>query len=455
MKKLTAAAAFAALAFGGCATEGVNEKPENQFGSVASAIVLNELGLVINTIDFTVEDAADAVVTNGTLNVENSSRIEFQVGNLPIANNYEMILSAVTVPDPATQESLNCSGRANFDIADNGVSALTMGLVCQGDISIDVDARGDVRVTVNVTQEGDHVCPVPTGISALPAETQVGSSIQIQGFLSSAADGTTWSAPAGAGTFGDAAVLSTAFTCSAPGVFNLTLTATKERCAETTLDVSVECSGVPSSETICTGGADEDQDGLVDCADPDCATAPACVPDEICDDAGEADEDLDGLANCADPDCAGAPNCGPGEDACVTCARAQCTDFNTLNIAGPCFDNDPNTLFGEVSQPVFTQLCTDAFLCSANAPSNCAADGDPTDCYCGDQPQSQCEGQGPTAQAECVGEWERATGCDDVTDPAARNVCVAGAFQDLTLASGYTYFAVQCTSQRCAAECQY
>jgi hypothetical protein len=43
--------------------------------------------------------------------------------------------------------------------------------------------------------------------------------------------------------------------------------------------------GLPTAE-VCTGGVDEDLDGLVDCTDPDCASAPACV---ACGDTNEPD----------------------------------------------------------------------------------------------------------------------------------------------------------------------
>ncbi len=78
-----------------------------------------------------------------------------------------------------------------------------------------------------------------------------------------------------------------------------------------------DCTGDPACgmclprEVNCTDGRDEDCDGLVDCADPDCAMDPACmtcVPFEVnCTDG--RDEDCDGLTDCADPDCAGDPAC--------------------------------------------------------------------------------------------------------------------------------------------------
>jgi hypothetical protein len=64
-------------------------------------------------------------------------------------------------------------------------------------------------------------------------------------------------------------------------------------------------------DEVCTGGIDDDGDGLIDCADPDCDLRPcvggrcvagACAPwENRCGD--HVDDDGDGLIDCADPDC--------------------------------------------------------------------------------------------------------------------------------------------------------
>jgi cysteine-rich repeat protein len=92
----------------------------------------------------------------------------------------------------------------------------------------------------------------------------------------------------------------------------------------------------PAAE-ICDNAADDDGDGLVDCDDPDCDTDPACAPmcgdglvegAEECDDGNgddcdlcsntcrlrehcdnRADDDLDGMVDCADADCQACPPC--------------------------------------------------------------------------------------------------------------------------------------------------
>ena len=52
---------------------------------------------------------------------------------------------------------------------------------------------------------------------------------------------------------------------------------------------------------ICDDGSDNDGDGLVDCDDPDCASAVTCRPREICGNC--IDDDGDGLVDYEDPDC--------------------------------------------------------------------------------------------------------------------------------------------------------
>ncbi|MBI2658508.1 PGF-pre-PGF domain-containing protein [Candidatus Woesearchaeota archaeon] len=59
---------------------------------------------------------------------------------------------------------------------------------------------------------------------------------------------------------------------------------------------------------VCTDLTDNDGDGLVDSADPDCQALPQPVA-EICDDA--IDNDLDGLVDSADTDCQVAPPPAP------------------------------------------------------------------------------------------------------------------------------------------------
>lgn len=100
------------------------------------------------------------------------------------------------------------------------------------------------------------------------------------------------------------------------------------------------CDGGPGAE-ICNDVADNDQDGRADCNDEDCDGDPACDPvtpgDEICTDTDDNDDD--GLIDCFDGDCAADPACGvttaedcangvdDDDDAAADCDDADCTTF--------------------------------------------------------------------------------------------------------------------------------
>jgi hypothetical protein len=94
--------------------------------------------------------------------------------------------------------------------------------------------------------------------------------------------------------------------------------------------LQIDC-GFNATVEVCNNGADDDGDGLIDCADPNCATSTACVPDEVCSDG--LDNDNNGETDCGDQACATAPNCVPENctdtvdndgDGNLDCADSDC-----------------------------------------------------------------------------------------------------------------------------------
>jgi hypothetical protein len=71
--------------------------------------------------------------------------------------------------------------------------------------------------------------------------------------------------------------------------------------------------GVPSAETACHDGMDDDRDGDTDCNDYDCDTDPGCTETDC---TNGTDDDGDGYTDCADYDCNSDP----------TCTETNCSD---------------------------------------------------------------------------------------------------------------------------------
>jgi hypothetical protein len=439
MKHAIAAVATLALALGGCAGESsqglsTNGVESGELGSVEANLTLPE-GYSLNTVTYTV--SGNGVSRTGNINVENSSVLRFRIGNLPIANDYTLTLSAQTTGVPPQ----NCGGSAGFDIENNLVGTLTMPLTCGGGVTIEQDTNGDITVDVNVTQGAGTVCPVVTGISALPLETAVNGVIQLEGYFSSAPTTSAWT---GAGTFASASAAATAYTCTTAGLHVLTYTITKDACpAPSSYTVEVQCTGTTDAGTDAGSDAGETDAGS-DAGETDAGS------DAGTDASGETDAGSDAGSDAG-------TDAGPPPDPCNTCILAQCADYpvgSAINWVGPCFQNDPNNQFDPSGlpevQPQFTQLCSDAANCSLAAPSNCADDAvGPARCYCGNQTISACLASGPVAGAECVGEWQRAAEC-----PVGDYACTAGAnFSDYSRPSGYAVTVIECANAQCATAC--
>lgn len=97
----------------------------------------------------------------------------------------------------------------------------------------------------------------------------------------------------------------------------------------------------------CANGIDDDGDGDTDCADTDCVDDPACIPESELDCTDGADDDRDGLTDCADPDCTDACDevCDNGvdddADELVDCLDDECTHASVcIEVCDDGVDND-------------------------------------------------------------------------------------------------------------------
>ncbi|MDY0000625.1 MAG: PPC domain-containing protein, partial [Polyangia bacterium] len=76
-----------------------------------------------------------------------------------------------------------------------------------------------------------------------------------------------------------------------------------------TFDIAMTCA--TTGHEICNNSSDDDNDGLVDCNDPECWGVSTCNTETNC--GNGQDDDLDGAVDCYDSDCAGVTDCQPGK----------------------------------------------------------------------------------------------------------------------------------------------
>ncbi|MEZ4408034.1 MAG: MopE-related protein [Polyangiales bacterium] len=197
---------------------------------------------------------------------------------------------------------------------------------------------------------------------------------------------------------------------------------------------------------VCDNRVDDDGDGLVDCSDPDCRAAPACMmciptgPENVgmnCFDG--VDNDCNGVADCADFACATIPACCRPtglENNAMACADGRDNDCNGLtDCADPacasvpaccrptsrveagtaCFDGVDNDCDGQrdCADP---DCATQPMCCRPTAPEN-------TPAACRDGADNDCDGLTDCADPQCNG----VPGCACVPSP---EVCRDGVDND-------------------------
>ena len=175
----------------------------------------------------------------------------------------------------------------------------------------------------------------------------------------------------------------------------------------------------PGHPEVCTDAADNDCNGVADCSDPACKSAPLCGCQPKLEDCKNGkDDDCDTVADCNDADCQGTPACG-----CTTDEKNRCADGFDDDCDGniDCKDADCASDKNCICQGSF-ESCNDKTDNDCDLLVDCA---DP-DCF----GKSPCVCQPPGSPEVCTGGLDE--DCDKLIDCADPSCLVSPACQTCT-----------------------
>src|SRR5450432_1058267 len=195
---------------GAPATNGGGNGTDSGTGSINIALVQG--GVMLSTVSYTIT-GPNAFSQSGAINVSSSSTVSAVIGNLPAGSGYAITLSAT-----GTDSATTCGGSASFSVAAGTLTAVAVTIDCH-------QPAKTGSVAVNGTL---NVCPVADGVSANPADVDVGFPVALAVAAHDPDAGpapVSYSWTAASGSFSSATSATPTFVCTMPGPVTLTATA--------------------------------------------------------------------------------------------------------------------------------------------------------------------------------------------------------------------------------------
>jgi hypothetical protein len=230
---LTIATAALAIALAGCGSAG-------RTGNVSLRVtVLSDVA--VSRVEYRITSATLGGVTGTIQSPQPATMFSKFVSHVPAGKGYQLAVKATS-----RDGKLTCEGTAVFDVKANATTQVNLGIGCHeggGD-----GGEGKVVISIGIVCPGFRI--LSWTISPLVAT--IGGTIMVSAMATPLASGAPaayrWSAQGG--TFADPQAPSTVYTCTTPGTFMLSVTASNDVCRDTQT-VPVTC--------VADGGAGDDE----------------------------------------------------------------------------------------------------------------------------------------------------------------------------------------------------
>ena len=188
-------------------------------------------GATLNSVAYTITGPS-GFSRAGTIDTSNSTTVSSTIGALPAGHGFSITLDGTTM-DGGT----HCAGSATFDIAAHLTTVVTVRLACH-------EPAHTGSVLVNGVL---NLCPAVDGISAMPAEVLVGSSLALAATAHDSDAGPSaiayhWTTTGG--TLSAAEGQNPSLRCTKAGDITVSVSATDGDCSDTS-SATVTCSAAP------------------------------------------------------------------------------------------------------------------------------------------------------------------------------------------------------------------
>ncbi len=218
----------------GCGDNGATAESPGSTGEVGLSLQIPP-GTLIDSATWSITGPM-GFIRNGAIDSSGSTTLTALIGGIPAGTGYQISIIATT-----SDGSTTCTGSAAFDVRARLTTSAAVPMTC-----LEKPRTGSVLVDGRL-----NICPTIDGVSANPAEVQVGGTIALSAAAHDSDAGPSplsfgWTSTAG--TLGDASAKNPTFTCTTPGTVTLHLSVGDG-------DPAASCADASTVQVTCSAAA--------------------------------------------------------------------------------------------------------------------------------------------------------------------------------------------------------